>query len=110
MTRITTRERAQGALWGLFLADALAMPVHWYYDRVALARDYGRVTDYLARSRSRAPGAHSPGRADDKGSRMIALAEKVVHGHSARHLRTLAIGGQSGDRLSGDTMKAPSHR
>ena len=28
--------------------DALAMPVHWYYDRQALFRDYGRVTDYLA--------------------------------------------------------------
>ncbi len=24
------------------------MPVHWYYDTVALARDYGRVSSYLA--------------------------------------------------------------
>ena len=24
------------------------MPVHWYYDTLALQRDYGRVTDYLA--------------------------------------------------------------
>jgi ADP-ribosylglycohydrolase len=24
------------------------MPVHWYYNRQALARDYGRVTDFLA--------------------------------------------------------------
>jgi len=24
------------------------MPVHWYYDRLALQRDYGYVTDYLA--------------------------------------------------------------
>lgn len=29
-------------------ADAVAMPVHWYYDRSALARDYGYVDRYLA--------------------------------------------------------------
>jgi hypothetical protein len=30
MTReLTTRDRAEGALWGLLLGDALAMPVHW---------------------------------------------------------------------------------
>lgn len=40
--------RARGALAGLFVGDALAMPVHWYYDRHALERDYGRVTAYLA--------------------------------------------------------------
>jgi ADP-ribosylglycohydrolase len=29
------------------MGDALAMPVHWYYDRSALYRDYGLVKDYL---------------------------------------------------------------
>ncbi len=49
MTReLTTRDRAEGALWGLLLGDALAMPVHWYYDRQALRRDYGEVRDLLA--------------------------------------------------------------
>ena len=43
----TTASRIRGALWGLFIGDALAMPVHWYYDREALRRDYGRVTGYL---------------------------------------------------------------
>ena len=38
----------KGALFGMFIGDALAMPVHWYYDREALVRDYGRVTGYLA--------------------------------------------------------------
>ncbi len=33
---------------GALAADAVAMPVHWYYDRQALARDYGEVTSYLA--------------------------------------------------------------
>ena len=40
-------ERLKGALTGMFIADALAMPVHWYYDTLALVRDYGRVTDYI---------------------------------------------------------------
>ena len=40
--------RCQGALYGLYIGDALAMPVHWYYDREALKRDYGIVRDYLA--------------------------------------------------------------
>lgn len=34
--------------WGSFIGDALAMPVHWYYDRAALHRDYGTVREYLA--------------------------------------------------------------
>ena len=37
-----------GIAWGSFIGDALAMPVHWYYDRAALHRDYGVVRDYLA--------------------------------------------------------------
>lgn len=45
---MTTEERLQGALYGLFLGDALAMPVHWYYDTAALERDYGRVSGFVA--------------------------------------------------------------
>jgi ADP-ribosyl-[dinitrogen reductase] hydrolase len=41
-------ERKIGCLLGAFLGDALAMPVHWYYDRAALARDYGTITDLVA--------------------------------------------------------------
>jgi ADP-ribosyl-[dinitrogen reductase] hydrolase len=37
-----------GLFWGPFIADALAMPVHWYYDRAALRRDYGLVREYQA--------------------------------------------------------------
>jgi len=41
-------QRLRNALWGAFVGDALAMPVHWYYDRGALRRDYGTVANYLA--------------------------------------------------------------
>ena len=51
MTSIDSHDddrKCRGALWGLYIGDALAMPVHWYYNRKALYDDYGRVTDYLA--------------------------------------------------------------
>jgi ADP-ribosyl-[dinitrogen reductase] hydrolase len=47
MNSISALQRA-GLLWGPLIADALAMPVHWYYDRAALRRDYGVVRDYQA--------------------------------------------------------------
>ena len=47
-TSVDRQSRKNGAILGMYVGDALAMPVHWYYDRRALARDYGRVTDYLA--------------------------------------------------------------
>jgi ADP-ribosylglycohydrolase len=40
--------RDRGTLLGLAIGDALAMPVHWYYDRTALRTDYGLVDHYLA--------------------------------------------------------------
>ena len=40
--------RRRNCLLGAFLGDALAMPVHWYYDRAALARDYGCLVDLVA--------------------------------------------------------------
>ncbi len=36
------------AYLGSLIADAIAMPVHWYYDRDALRREYGEITGYLA--------------------------------------------------------------
>eukprot|EP00930_Biecheleria_cincta_P071964 TRINITY_DN59403_c0_g1_i1.p1 TRINITY_DN59403_c0_g1~~TRINITY_DN59403_c0_g1_i1.p1 ORF type:complete len:392 (-),score=56.13 TRINITY_DN59403_c0_g1_i1:171-1319(-) len=42
------RSRLQASLWGVFVGDALAMPVHWYYDTDALDRDYGMISSYVA--------------------------------------------------------------
>lgn len=36
----------QPAFLGSLVADALAMPGHWYYDREALRNDYGRLDSY----------------------------------------------------------------
>ena len=38
---LSSYDRYQGALFGLYVADAVAMPVHWMYDLRNLKRDYG---------------------------------------------------------------------
>ena len=48
MKSFTTHEKLKGIALGSFIGDALAMPVHWYYDRAVLRHDYGVVRDYLA--------------------------------------------------------------
>ena len=52
MTEVVTTKsfssRSRGPIYGLYIGDALSMPVHWYYDRSALQRDYGTVEDYMA--------------------------------------------------------------
>ena len=36
------QDRIRGALWGALIADALAMPSHWYYGGARqVAADYG---------------------------------------------------------------------
>lgn len=41
--------RIENALWGLFIADALAMPAHWYYSRENIVRDFdGGVKTFQA--------------------------------------------------------------
>ena len=44
----STSDRIRGALWGMMIGDALAMPVHWYYRLSELQRDFGVIQDYQA--------------------------------------------------------------
>ena len=46
--QLSKAERMRGALWGMFIGDALAMPVHWYYNIAALWQDFGQIRDYQA--------------------------------------------------------------
>ena len=48
MLTMAPTDRLRGALWGMFVGDALAMPVHWYYNVAALQRDFGTLRDYQA--------------------------------------------------------------
>jgi len=43
---LTINERKRGSLFGLYAADATAMPVHWMYDLRQLQRDYGIIKKY----------------------------------------------------------------
>ncbi|MFK7910905.1 MAG: ADP-ribosylglycohydrolase family protein [Akkermansiaceae bacterium] len=43
-----TTNTFKNAYLGSLVADAAAMPVHWYYDREALKSEYGDITTYLA--------------------------------------------------------------
>jgi len=41
-------DRIGGALWGLYIGDALASPTHWYYGGAGqVARDYGKIKGYV---------------------------------------------------------------
>ncbi|QQL45726.1 ADP-ribosylglycohydrolase family protein [Sulfuriroseicoccus oceanibius] len=41
-------DRMQNAMLGALVADAVSLPVHWYYDTDALDRDYPDLTTYQA--------------------------------------------------------------
>lgn len=45
MANITLAERAQGALMGAYIGDALALGPHWYYDLEELHKNYGTWID-----------------------------------------------------------------
>lgn len=47
MPIVLTRTPKEAAFLGIFIGDALSMPVHWYYDAGAIKRDYnGWLTGY----------------------------------------------------------------
>ena len=49
-------DRTVGSLVGFYAGDALAMPVHWYYDTRQLRDDFGKITKYEA-PKPRFPGS-----------------------------------------------------
>jgi ADP-ribosylglycohydrolase len=47
MSELTRKERAMGAIVGMYVGDALGLGPHWYYDLNELRADYGDwITDY----------------------------------------------------------------
>lgn len=80
MANVSPVDRVRGALWGLLIADALSMPVHWYYDVNSLVRDFKQIDDYQA------PKAKHP-------SSIMNLSNTGGHGR----------GGQSGN-IIGDVI------
>ena len=54
INQLNRADRMRGVLWGMFIGDALAMPVHWYYSIATLWQDFGQIRDYQV------PKAHHP--------------------------------------------------
>ena len=38
-------DRLKGSIFGQFIGDSLAMPVHWYYDTNKLKEDFGEIRE-----------------------------------------------------------------
>lgn len=76
-------DRIRGALFCAFIGDALAMPVHWYYNPEDIARDFGRIDSYQAPKKKHPTsimslantGGH--GRGSNKGS---IIGDVILHG------------------------------
>ena len=97
-------ERLRGALWGMFVGDALAMPAHWYYDVTALRRDFGVLNDYqdpkdyhpnsiLSLSSTGGPGRGS--KAGDVIGSVILHDKKHLWGQPHRHYHHGLRGGDN---------------
>ena len=54
---LTMQSKIKAALYGMYIGDALAMPVHWYYDTRRIKKDFGEggIQKYEA------PVKHFPG-------------------------------------------------
>ena len=44
---LSATDRKKAALFGLYVGDAVAMPVHWMYNLGQLRADYGSITGYV---------------------------------------------------------------
>jgi ADP-ribosyl-[dinitrogen reductase] hydrolase len=53
-------DRARAAFLGSLIADAISLPVHWYYDRAALDRDYPELLEPAERLRYLPPRSPHP--------------------------------------------------
>ncbi|GFR43448.1 hypothetical protein Agub_g4531, partial [Astrephomene gubernaculifera] len=85
MDKAMVLDRIRGALWGIFIADALSMPVHWYYNPGDIRRDFGIIDTYHP------PKARHP-------SSIMSVSNTGGHGR----------GGQSG-KIIGDVINHGKH-
>lgn len=85
-------DRVRGALWGLYIGDALAMPSHWYYGGPSqVQREYGVIKGYVAPV-SRLSGSimnlsntGGAGRGSDSGE---VIGNVIMHGKKQFWLRS----------------------
>ncbi|MFO1069017.1 MAG: ADP-ribosylglycohydrolase family protein [Geminicoccaceae bacterium] len=110
------RRRIENALWGLFIGDALAMPVHWYYDPANIEADFpGGVRGYEA-ARHPHPEAFMlgrPYRPDVASAQALGRPYDILHGHARFYTTTyteFAIARTERDRETGNAIAGLSER
>ena len=54
---LVMQSKIKAALYGMYIGDALAMPVHWYYDTSRIRKDFGKA----GIQKYEAPVKHFPG-------------------------------------------------
>jgi len=78
------RSKAE-SLWGLFISDALSMPVHWYYNPVDIVTGYnGWISEYVAPNK-RHPSSILKLSAVDGSGRGSSDSSKSLIGHIILH-------------------------
>ena len=109
MTSTTWQERAQGALMGAFIGDALALGPHWYYDLEALRRDYGEwISDYTDPQPGRYHEGCKAGQLSQAGYILRLMIESLVKKQEYDHGEfCLSFQAQLFDKLDGSPYSGP---
>ena len=88
-------DRLRGALVGMFIGDALAVPAHWYYNRDELVDDYGELRGYT-QVRETMPGSFLVRMTYDAapGSRADIFTAATLHHSPPSLVQDKGIGGR----------------
>ena len=79
MTALSLEDRAEGALIGAFIGDALALGPHWYYDLDQLHADYGQwISDYTAPKPGRYHSGMKAGQLSQSGTLLRLTVQSLV--------------------------------
>ncbi len=72
------KTKVQAALFAAFAADALALPVHWIYDTGKLAKEFGRLDQFLKPAEGSYHFGKDKGEYTHYGDQMLVLLESVA--------------------------------
>ncbi len=79
MSELTRKDRAMGAIVGLFVGDALGLGPHWYYNLDELRAEYGEwISDYAAPKPDRYHGGCKAGDVSQTGQVSMLLLKSLA--------------------------------
>ncbi|HEX7385811.1 MAG TPA: ADP-ribosylglycohydrolase family protein [Castellaniella sp.] len=106
---ITFEQRAQGALMGAFVGDALALGPHWYYDLDELHRNFGPwITDYTTPKPDHYHAGLQAGQSSQAGIILEMLAQSLAtQGHYVEEDFCKRLDEDLFTKLDGTPMQGP---